>query len=146
MGSARRLTGVAGRWSATHPWTAIAVWLGCVMILLLTGHLVGSHQLSSSETAVGQSGEAQQMISRNFADEARSAAPVPGHGQRPGFRRHGRAGHAAVRAVAAAHPRITIAETGDATITKAVNDTVLADLHRAEALSFPITLMVHAAL
>ena len=49
---------------------------------------------------------------------------------------------AAVQAAAAAHPQIQIAETGDASINKAVNDTVFRDLHRAEALSFPITLIV----
>jgi uncharacterized membrane protein YdfJ with MMPL/SSD domain len=49
---------------------------------------------------------------------------------------------AAVDAAAAAHPRIQIAETGDATINKAINDTVVRDLHRAEALSFPLTLLV----
>ena len=49
---------------------------------------------------------------------------------------------AAVRAAAAAHPQIQIAETGDATIMKAINDSVIRDLHRAEALSFPITLLV----
>ena len=37
---------------------------------------------------------------------------------------------AAVQA-AAAHPQITIAETGDGTITKAVNDTIFRDLRRA---------------
>jgi putative drug exporter of the RND superfamily len=31
MGNARRLTGVAGRWSAGHPWTAIAAWIGAVV-------------------------------------------------------------------------------------------------------------------
>ena len=49
---------------------------------------------------------------------------------------------AAVQAAAAGHPQIQIAETGDASITKAVNDTVFRDLRRAEALSFPITLVV----
>ncbi len=49
---------------------------------------------------------------------------------------------AAVQAAAAAHPQIQIAETGDATIMKAINDTVVRDLHRAEALSFPLTLLV----
>ena len=48
----------------------------------------------------------------------------------------------AVNAAAAAHPGIQIAETGTASINKSVNDTVLRDLHRAEALSFPITLVV----
>ena len=49
---------------------------------------------------------------------------------------------AAVRAAAAAHSQVRIAETGDASINKAINDTVLRDLHRAELLSFPITLVV----
>ena len=49
---------------------------------------------------------------------------------------------AAVHAAAAAHPQVQIAETGDASINKAINDTVLRDLHRAELLSFPITLVV----
>jgi uncharacterized membrane protein YdfJ with MMPL/SSD domain len=49
---------------------------------------------------------------------------------------------AAVQAAAAAHPQIQIAETGQASIDKAMNDTLLRDLHRAEALSFPITLVV----
>jgi len=50
-GSARRLTGVAGRWSATHPWTAIAAWVGCVLVLLVTGHL-GLAAPSSAETTI----------------------------------------------------------------------------------------------
>src|SRR5262249_19668285 len=49
---------------------------------------------------------------------------------------------AAVHASAARHSQVQIAETGDASISKAVNDTVLTDLRRAEALSFPITLLV----
>jgi len=34
MSSARRLTGTVGRWSASHPWTAITAWLGAVAVLL----------------------------------------------------------------------------------------------------------------
>lgn len=49
---------------------------------------------------------------------------------------------AAVRAAASEHQGISIQETGDASISKAINDTVLRDLHRAELLSFPITLIV----
>ena len=37
---------------------------------------------------------------------------------------------AAVRAAAAAHPQVRIAQTGDASISKAIDDTVLRDLHR----------------
>src|SRR5215472_10305658 len=197
MDNSRRLTGVAGRWSATHPWLAISVWLGCVLALLATGHLVGTRQLGDADQSVGQSGRAEQMISRDFARHAaeqvmfestnlRVSSPayraaiedvltrVKATGlvtevQSPLDRRfanqisaNGRAALlqfqitgtmadsaarvapvlAAVHAAAVANPRVQIAETGAASINKAVNDTVLGDLHRAEALSFPITLVV----
>ena len=64
MASARHLTGAAGRWSATHPWAAIFAWLGCVAILLVTGHLAGTMQVAAEETGAGQTGQAQQMIVR----------------------------------------------------------------------------------
>ena len=60
------MTGAAGRWSATHPWTAILAWLGCVVILLVTGRLVGTLQVPAEETGSGQTGQAQQMMSQNF--------------------------------------------------------------------------------
>ena len=68
----------------------------------------------------------QFRITGNIGDSATRVVPVL----------------AAVQAAAAAHPQVQIAETGDASISKAVNDTVLRDLHRAELLSFPITLVV----
>ena len=70
MPSARRLTGVAGRWSATHPWTAITAWLGCVVVLLMAGHLAGTFQLPDSQTDVGQAEQAEQMISQDFPQHA----------------------------------------------------------------------------
>ena len=197
MGSARRLTGVAGRWSATHPWIAIVAWLGCVAALLVTGHLVGTLQLSNADQSVGQDGQAEQMISRDFSQHATEqvlfdsrglqvGAPAyqaairdvmvriqatgrvlqvhsplaPAYANQISANRHAAllqfevVGNindsattvvpvlAAVQAAAAAHPQIQIGETGDASIAKAVNDTVLRDLRRAEALSFPITLVV----
>jgi uncharacterized membrane protein YdfJ with MMPL/SSD domain len=197
MSSTRRLTGVVGRWSAGHPWTAIAAWLGTVVVLLVAGHLAGTIQLPSGAQNVGSSGQAEQMISRDFprhavedvlfessslqiTDPAYRAAigDVLSRIQATGrvtqiqsplnprfanqisatrraallqFRITGSVGDsatrvvpvlAAVRAAAAAHPLVQIAETGDASISKAVNDTVLRDLHRAELLSFPITLVV----
>jgi uncharacterized membrane protein YdfJ with MMPL/SSD domain len=66
MSSARRLTGAAGRWSAGHPWTAIATWLGAVVVLVVAGHLAGTVQLPNGAQNVGQSGQAEQMISRDF--------------------------------------------------------------------------------
>jgi uncharacterized membrane protein YdfJ with MMPL/SSD domain len=197
MTSTRRLTGVVGRWSAGHPWTAIAAWLGCVVVLLVAGHVAGTIQVPAEETGSGQTGQAQQMMSRDFplrANEyvlfesgslqvstpayqaairdvlARIQATgrvtqvrsplVPAFANQISANRHAAllqfqlTGNivdeatrvvpvlAAVQAAAAAHPQIQIAETGDATINKAVNDTVFRDLRRAEMLSFPITLVV----
>jgi len=197
MSSARRLTGAAGRWSATHPWTAIIIWLGCVVVVLVTGHLAGTVQLSNPDQSVGQDGRAEHMISRDFSQHAteqvlfessslRVSAPAyqaairdvlsriqatgrvlgvrspldPAYANQISASRHaallqfqvtGNINDSAttvvpvldaVQAAAAAHPQIQIGETGDASIAKAVNDTVLRDLHRAELLSFPITLVV----
>ena len=197
MSSARRLTGAAGRWSATHPWTAILAWVGCVVVLLVTGHLIGTFQLPQSETSAGQDLQASEMMARDFPQHAgefvlfdsRSlpvGAPAyqaairdvlarieatgrvtqvhspldPTYANQVSADRHaallqfqvtGNINNdatqvvpvlAAVHAAAAAHPQIQIAETGQASIDKAVNDTLLRDLHRAEALSFPITLVV----
>ena len=197
MGSSGRLTGAAGRWSASHPWIAIGAWVGCVVILLVTGHVAGTRELLSTQESVGQAGQAEQMISRDFAQHAnesvlfdsarlRVGSPayqaairdvlarieatgrvtqvrsplVPAFSNQISPDRHAALLQfeitgslsrsattvvpvlAAVHAAAAAHPLIQIAETGDATIEKAVNDTVLRDLHRAEMLSFPITMVV----
>ena len=70
MENARRLTGVAGRWSAGHPWTAIAAWIGSVVVLMVTGHLAGTLQLPYGAQNVGPSGRAEQMISRDFPRHA----------------------------------------------------------------------------
>ena len=53
MSSTRRLTGTVGRWSASHPWTAIAAWLGAVAVLLVAGHLAGTIQLPNGAQNVG---------------------------------------------------------------------------------------------
>jgi len=66
MSSAGQLTVAAGRWSATHPRAAILAWLGCVVVLLVTGHLAGTIQAPTAETGSGQTGQAQQMMMRDF--------------------------------------------------------------------------------
>jgi uncharacterized membrane protein YdfJ with MMPL/SSD domain len=197
MSSARKLTGAAGRWSATHPWTAITAWLGCVVILLITGHMVGMYQLPDSQQSNGESYQAQQMMSRDFTMHAseqvlfdsqslRVSSPAfqaairdvlariqatgrvfeiyspldPAYAnlisadQRAALLRFHITGPydtadnrvapvlAAVQAAAAAHPQIQIGESGDASINKAVNDTVYRDLRRTELVSYPITLVV----
>ena len=191
------MTASAGRWSAAHPWLAIAVWVACVVVLLVTGRLAGTSQLSAADQSVGQSGQAEHMISRDFVQRANEyvlfdsrsltiGAPAYRAAITDVLRRIGQTGRvtqvrspldrrfanqvsasrhaallefqltgsvgdsattvvpvlAAVHAAGESHPQVQIAETGDATITKAIDDTVLRDLHRAELLSFPITLVV----
>jgi putative drug exporter of the RND superfamily len=194
MASAGALTGRIGRWSAVHPWTAIAAWLGAVVIIVLAGHFAGTVQLAAADTGAGETGVAQQMMARDFTQRANEIIlfQSPASASSPAFRaavadtiarieatgrvtavqspydpRYSGAlsAHsallrfqltgsltneastvvpvlAAVSASARAHPAVSIAETGDATIMKALNDTVLRDLHHAELLSFPVTLLV----
>jgi RND superfamily putative drug exporter len=47
-----------------------------------------------------------------------------------------------VAAVQAAHPAVRLQQTGDGTMSRAVNDMVAQDLHRAELVSLPITLII----
>ena len=49
---------------------------------------------------------------------------------------------AAVAGAARAHPQLTVEETGDVSADQARNRTVDRDLHRAELLSIPVTLLV----
>jgi uncharacterized membrane protein YdfJ with MMPL/SSD domain len=49
---------------------------------------------------------------------------------------------AAVAAVERAHPGVTTHEAGSGTIDKAFDDTIAEDLHRAEIISLPITLVI----
>jgi putative drug exporter of the RND superfamily len=49
---------------------------------------------------------------------------------------------AAVARAARAHPQLTLEETGDVSADQARNRTVDRDLHRAELLSIPLTLIV----
>src|SRR5262245_9171843 len=70
MGSARRLTGATGRWSAAHPRLVIAAWVGGVVALLVAGHLASTAKLSNADASVGQAGQAEHMISRYFTQRS----------------------------------------------------------------------------
>jgi putative drug exporter of the RND superfamily len=60
-----RLTGAVlgvARWSARHPWRAIAAWIAFVVISLAVGSLAGTRQLSNADSGVGQSAAADRAI------------------------------------------------------------------------------------
>src|SRR5690348_2774900 len=57
----RRRTVRVARWSATHPWRAVALWLVFVAACIAVGSAVGLRQ-QSSDHGIGQSGQAAQWI------------------------------------------------------------------------------------
>jgi uncharacterized membrane protein YdfJ with MMPL/SSD domain len=56
-----------GRWSGTHPWTAILGWLAFVAISVVVGSSVFTAKtLDESEQGVGESGRAAKVIDKAF--------------------------------------------------------------------------------
>ncbi len=165
----------AGRWSARHPWRALAAWLGFVVVALLALALSGSRQLQNG--AVGESARGYALMNshrlgfapREYAylhsdtstadgaafrgaigDVARAMRTAFGASVSVGVSTNRRAAlvaadaaapfsqpalERAVAAAHAAHPQVstTLADVGNG----AGND-----LHRAETLSVPVTLLV----
>jgi RND superfamily putative drug exporter len=58
----RPITVRIARWSATHPWRAIAMWLVFVTASIAIGQAAGLHEVSNRDLAIGQSGRADQML------------------------------------------------------------------------------------
>src|SRR6266480_6659631 len=52
----------AGRWSAGHWKTAVALWVAFVAVAIGLGTTLGTHTLSASEQATGESGRAEQIL------------------------------------------------------------------------------------
>ncbi len=52
----------AARWSATHPWRALAVWLILVAAAVATGSLISTQATSDADYRLGQSGRADEII------------------------------------------------------------------------------------
>src|SRR3954453_9211242 len=63
MGS-RNLAARAGRWSANHWKTAVALWVAFVAVAVVLGMTVGTHTLSAAEQATGESARAEQLLGR----------------------------------------------------------------------------------
>jgi uncharacterized membrane protein YdfJ with MMPL/SSD domain len=61
MGSLN-LAARAGRWSAKHWKTAIALWIAFVAVAIGLGTSVGTHTLSASEQATGEAARAEQLL------------------------------------------------------------------------------------
>jgi RND superfamily putative drug exporter len=52
----------AARWSAAHWKTAVAAWIALVAVAIGLGTAVGTHELSASEQATGETARAEQIL------------------------------------------------------------------------------------
>src|SRR5919201_1189336 len=77
MVSSLNLAARAGRWSAAHWKTAVAVWVAFVVIAIAVGTSVGTHKLSLSEQSTGETARAEQILaSAGFKTPASEAVLV----------------------------------------------------------------------
>lgn len=57
------------RWSAEHPWRAIALWIVFVAVCFMGGNAAGTVKASAEDDAIGESGQAYVMIDQGkFGD------------------------------------------------------------------------------
>src|SRR5262245_58633450 len=68
MQAKRNLAHRMGRWSGTHPKTAIFGWIAFVLIAFFLGNAVGTKTLDESDRGVGESGRADATLHDNGFD------------------------------------------------------------------------------
>jgi RND superfamily putative drug exporter len=64
MQAVKGFTGRIGSWSARNPWKAISMWVVFVVAAVVIGMMVGTKQLTPSETGSGESGAAARAIEK----------------------------------------------------------------------------------
>lgn len=57
------------RWSATHPWSAIGLWVVFVALCLFLGGAAGTQRISDAESGVGESGRAGRITASGHFPE-----------------------------------------------------------------------------
>src|SRR3954451_17018949 len=58
----RPVTVRMARWSAEHPWRAIALWVVFVAVCFVGGNAAGTREATAQDDAIGESGQAYVMI------------------------------------------------------------------------------------
>ncbi|SCE65404.1 MMPL family transporter [Micromonospora mirobrigensis] len=67
----RPVTVRLARWSAEHPWRAIALWVVFVAVCFVGGNAAGLNEATDADQAIGQSGRAQLIVADgDFHDPA----------------------------------------------------------------------------
>jgi RND superfamily putative drug exporter len=64
----RPVTVRVARWSAEHPWRAIALWVVFVAVCFIGGNMAGTVEATSSDQAIGESGRADVIVSDGHFD------------------------------------------------------------------------------
>src|SRR3954452_12215581 len=67
--TSNNLAARAGRWSAKHRKTAIIGWLTFVVLAFMIGGPLGTKELDSQHSGVGESGRAAELVATAFPDE-----------------------------------------------------------------------------
>ncbi len=62
MHPSRNLAARAGRWSAQHRKTALLGWIAFVILAFVVGGKVGTNTLTSVDSGVGESGQADRIV------------------------------------------------------------------------------------
>ncbi|MBY8870901.1 MMPL family transporter [Micromonospora sp. PLK6-60] len=60
--SGRPVTVRLARWSAEHPWRAIALWVVFVAVCLVGGNAAGLNEATDADQAIGEAGRAQLIV------------------------------------------------------------------------------------
>ncbi|MFI9642218.1 MMPL family transporter [Micromonospora sp. NPDC051925] len=67
----RPVTVRLARWSAEHPWRAIALWVVFVAVCFVGGNAAGLNEATEADQAIGESGHADVIVTEgNFTDPA----------------------------------------------------------------------------
>jgi RND superfamily putative drug exporter len=64
-----QITVRTARWSATHPWRAIGMWVVVVIACFAVGSMTGTKEANDSDSDIGEVTRADNIVkSGNFAD------------------------------------------------------------------------------
>jgi uncharacterized membrane protein YdfJ with MMPL/SSD domain len=63
------LTLRAARWSAAHRWKAVLGWLAFVLVAFAIGSTVGVVNITTTDSAIGDSGRADRILAREFPSQ-----------------------------------------------------------------------------
>ena len=77
MQPSRNIAARAGRWSARHRKTAILGWIAFVVLAFVVGGKVGTNTLTTEQSGVGESGQADRIVADAYPESVERDGPRP---------------------------------------------------------------------